>query len=124
MMGIGLVGVTMNPAMVTRVQRTGNARPLVNTVHSSFITLGIILGSSIGAVVIEGWGLRAPLWLGATMALIGLATLLPDLAGLIGRRRGTGNVEPWTTTRSPSSSATDAGSMSSTQPIPSASCSS
>ncbi|MGY0063607.1 MFS transporter [Streptomyces sp. LZ34] len=80
MMGIGLVGVTMNPAMVTRVQRTGNAGPLVNTVHSSFITLGIILGSSIGALVIETWGLRAPLWLGAALALVGLATVLPDLA--------------------------------------------
>ncbi|MFD1830471.1 MFS transporter [Streptomyces desertarenae] len=79
MTGIGLVGVTMNPAMVTRVQRTGNARPLVNTVHSSFITLGVILGSSVGAVVIDAWGLRAPLWLGAAMALAGLATLLPDL---------------------------------------------
>ncbi|MEV5336791.1 MFS transporter [Streptomyces werraensis] len=80
MMGIGLVGVTMNPAMATRVQRTGNAGPLVNTVHSSFITLGIILGSSIGAVAIDTWGLRAPLWLGAVMALAGLATVLPDLA--------------------------------------------
>ncbi|MFF3328883.1 MFS transporter [Streptomyces sp. NPDC002888] len=80
MMGIGLVGVTMNPAMVTRVQRTGNAGPLVNTVHSSFITLGIILGSSVGAVVIDTWGLRAPLWLGAVLALVGLATVLPDLA--------------------------------------------
>ncbi|KUL36463.1 MFS transporter [Streptomyces sp. NRRL F-4489] len=79
MMGIGLVGVTMNPAMVTRVQRTGNAGPLVNTVHSSFITLGVILGSSLGAVVIDAWGLRAPLWLGAVMALGGLATVLPDL---------------------------------------------
>ncbi|CAM5240161.1 Putative major facilitator superfamily permease OS=Streptomyces glaucescens OX=1907 GN=SGLAU_25490 PE=4 SV=1 [Streptomyces glaucescens] len=65
--------------MATRVQRTGNAGPLVNTVHSSFITLGIILGSSIGAVVIEAWGLRAPLWLGAVMAVVGLATVLPDL---------------------------------------------
>ncbi|MGV9355562.1 MFS transporter [Streptomyces misionensis] len=79
MLGIGLVGVTMNPAMVTRVQRTGNAGPLVNTVHSSFITLGIILGSSIGAVAIDAWGLRAPLWLGAIMAVLGLATVLPDL---------------------------------------------
>ncbi|MEU6426156.1 MFS transporter [Microbispora sp. NPDC046973] len=79
MMGVGLAGVTMNPAMATRVQRTGNAGPLVNTVHSSFITLGIIIGSSVGAVVIDAWGLRAPLWLGATLALAGLATLLPDL---------------------------------------------
>jgi predicted MFS family arabinose efflux permease len=80
MMGIGLAGVTMNPAMATRVQRTGNAGPLVNTVHSSFITLGIILGSSVGAAVIDAWGLRAPLWLGAVMAVAGLATVLPDLA--------------------------------------------
>ncbi|CAM5513487.1 MFS transporter OS=Streptomyces fumanus OX=67302 GN=GCM10018772_38700 PE=4 SV=1 [Streptomyces fumanus] len=78
--GIGLVGVTMNPAMVTRVQRAGNAGPLVNTVHSSFITLGVILGSSLGAVVIDAWGLRAPLWLGAALAVAGLATVLPDLA--------------------------------------------
>ncbi|MEU0384506.1 MFS transporter [Streptomyces chartreusis] len=79
MLGIGLVGVTMNPAMVTRVQRAGNAGPLVNTVHSSFITLGVILGSSLGAVAIDFWGLRAPLWLGAGMAVLGLTTLLPEL---------------------------------------------
>ncbi|MFD8970692.1 MFS transporter [Streptomyces sp. NPDC059568] len=79
MMGIGLVGVTMNPAMVTRVQRAGNAGPLVNTVHSSFITLGIIIGSSVGGLAIDNYGLRAPLWLGAAMAVLGLASLLPDL---------------------------------------------
>ncbi|AJP03241.1 MFS transporter [Streptomyces cyaneogriseus subsp. noncyanogenus] len=81
MLGIGLVGVTMNPAMITRVQRTGNAGPLVNTVHSSFITLGIIVGSSLGAVGIDAWSLRAPLWLGAVLALLGLATLVPELSG-------------------------------------------
>ncbi|ARZ68150.1 MFS transporter [Streptomyces albireticuli] len=79
MMGIGLVGVTMNPAMATRVQRVGNARPLVNTVHSSFITLGVTIGSWVGGVVIGPFGLRAPLWLGAALALIGLATLVPAL---------------------------------------------
>ncbi|EYT79624.1 MFS transporter [Streptomyces sp. Tu 6176] len=87
MLGVGLVGVTMNPAMVTRVQRAGNAGPLVNTVHSSFITLGVILGSSLGAVAIDARGLRAPLWLGAVMAVAGLATLLPELT----RRRALGD---------------------------------
>ncbi|MEW2130371.1 MFS transporter [Streptomyces sp. NPDC005435] len=87
-LGIGLAGVTMNPAMATRVQRAGNAGPLVNTVHTSFITLGIILGSSLGAVAIGTWGLRAPLWLGAVMALGGLGTVLPDLGRH--RRRGLG----------------------------------
>ncbi|MEU5159517.1 MFS transporter [Streptomyces sp. NPDC020875] len=80
LLGVGLVGVTMNPAMVTRVQRTGNTGPLVNTVHSSFITSGVIIGSAVGAVVIEAWGLRAPLWLGAALAVAGLATLLPELS--------------------------------------------
>ncbi|MFJ8866769.1 MFS transporter [Streptomyces sp. NPDC102473] len=80
MVGIGLVGVTMNPAMATRVQRTGNAGPLVNTVHSSFITLGIIIGSSAGGALVGHFGLRAPLWLGAALAVLGLASLLPRAA--------------------------------------------
>ncbi|MED7947892.1 MFS transporter [Streptomyces sp. BE303] len=81
LLGIGLVGVTMNPAMVSRVQRTGNARPLVNTVHSSFITLGIIISTSFGGLAIDAWGLRAPLWLGAGLAVAGLLTLLPEALG-------------------------------------------
>ncbi|MGW6268445.1 MFS transporter [Streptomyces sp. NPDC055060] len=86
MTGIGLVGVTMNPALVTRVQRAGNARPLVNTVHSSFITLGIIIATSVGGPAIDAYGLRAPLWIGAALAALGLVTLLPDLKRLRDRR--------------------------------------
>jgi predicted MFS family arabinose efflux permease len=80
LLGIGLVGVTMNPAMVTRVQRAGDTGPLVNTVHSSFITLGVIVGSWAGGLAIGAFGLRGPLWLGAALVVVGLATLLPDLA--------------------------------------------
>ncbi|MFI0776802.1 MFS transporter [Streptomyces sp. NPDC021212] len=79
MMGIGLVGVTMNPAMATRVQRTGNAGPLVNTVHTSFITLGVIIGSSVGGLTIDAFGLRAPVWFGAALAAIGVFTVVPEL---------------------------------------------
>jgi predicted MFS family arabinose efflux permease len=79
MLGVGLVGVTMNPAMITRVQRTANARPFVNSVHSSFITFGVVIGSSAGGLGIGAWGLRAPLWLGAGLAVLGLFTLVPDL---------------------------------------------
>ncbi|WP_433333996.1 MFS transporter [Spirillospora sp. CA-294931] len=79
MLGIGLVGVTMNPAMVVRVHRASNAGSLVNSIHSSFITLGIIISSSAGAVLLSAHGLRAPLWLGAGLAALGLLTLLPDL---------------------------------------------
>ncbi|WP_051790311.1 MFS transporter [Streptomyces sp. NRRL S-1022] len=100
MLGIGLAGVTMTPAMVTRVQRAGNAGPLVNTVHSSFITLGVVIGSSLGAVAIDTWGLRAPLWLGAALAAVGLLTVLPELGGgdsggrTAGEHGTTGAVQP------------------------------
>lgn len=79
LVGIGLVGVTMNPAMVARVMKTANGRPLVNTVHTSCITLGVVLGSWAGGLGIGmGYGLRAPLWVGAVLAVAGLLTLLPD----------------------------------------------
>ncbi|MGW7537246.1 MFS transporter [Amycolatopsis sp. NPDC054798] len=79
MLAIGLVGVTMNPAMAVRVQRAGNTSPLVNTVHTSFITLGVMLGSSVGASLIEPYGLRAPIVLGAAMAAAAVLTILPAL---------------------------------------------
>ncbi|MGP3638546.1 MFS transporter, partial [Streptomyces sp. 24-1644] len=85
MLGIGLVGVTLNPAMISRVQRTANARPLVNTVHSSFITLGVVIGSWFGGLGISAFGLTAPLWLGAALAILALVALIPEMGQL---RRG------------------------------------
>ncbi|PHM30133.1 MFS transporter [Xenorhabdus innexi] len=80
LIGIGLVGVTMNPAMVTRVMRTANGRPFVNTMHTSVITLGVVIGASLGGLCISlGWGLKAPLWVGCFMAFIGLLTLFSDI---------------------------------------------
>ncbi|ASU82085.1 MFS transporter [Nocardiopsis gilva YIM 90087] len=77
---IGLVGVTMNPAMAARVMRVGNDGALVNTVHSSVITTGVVIGSWGGGLVISaGYGLTAPLWLGAGVAVLGLLSLLPEL---------------------------------------------
>ncbi|WP_010107674.1 MFS transporter [Verminephrobacter aporrectodeae] len=83
LVGIGLVGVTMNPAMVSRVMRTANGRPLVNTLHTSVITLGIVLGTFLGGLCISaGLGLRAPPWVGFFMAVAGLLTLVPDVRSL------------------------------------------
>lgn len=82
MLGVGFVGVTMNPAMISRVQRIANARPLVNTIHSSFITLGVVIGSWIGGIGINHYGLTAPLWLGAILAVLALVALVPDLGQL------------------------------------------
>ncbi|WP_326808210.1 MFS transporter [Streptomyces sp. NBC_01775] len=90
MLGIGLAGITMNPAMAARVQRAGNTGPLVNTVHSSFITLGIIIGSALGGAAIPHFGLLAPVWIGVAMAALGLVSLLPELAGRRSRGQGRG----------------------------------
>ena len=43
---VGLAGVTMNPALVTRVAEVGGTGNLVSTVHTSVITMGVTLGGS------------------------------------------------------------------------------
>ncbi|WP_326675068.1 MFS transporter [Streptomyces sp. NBC_01237] len=91
MLGIGLVGVTMNPAMISRVQRTANARPLINTVHSSFITMGVVIGSWIGGLGINAFDLTAPLWLGVVLASLALVMLIPDMGQL--RRAAPSNTQ-------------------------------
>lgn len=75
---LGLVGVTMNPAMVVRVMRAANPRPLVNAVHGAVISLGVLVGSSLGGLAIAaGLGYLAPVWIGAVLALLGLLSLAP-----------------------------------------------
>ncbi|WP_278925419.1 MFS transporter [Staphylococcus auricularis] len=75
---IGLVGISMNPALVTRITRVAGTGTLVATVHNSVINVGIIIGSAIGGLTIQqGFGLVSPLWVGAFMALLGLISLLP-----------------------------------------------
>ncbi|MFP5023465.1 MFS transporter [Pseudonocardia phyllosphaerae] len=78
LVAIGAVGVSMNPAMVARVMRVADGRPLVNTVHTSVINVGILLGSWIGGLTISaGLGLVAPLWTGAVFALLALVSVAP-----------------------------------------------
>lgn len=79
LLGVGLVGVTMNPAMAIRVQRAGSTAPLINTVHASFITFGIVVSSWLGAALIPHYGLRAPIIVGAVMAVLAALTILPAL---------------------------------------------
>ncbi|ASP37379.1 MFS transporter [Bacterioplanes sanyensis] len=79
-LGLGLTGISMNPAMVSRVMQVPNGeRPLVNTVHASVITLGIMFGSYASGQALEwGYGLQAPMAVGITLALLGLLSLLLD----------------------------------------------
>lgn len=79
MLGIGLVGVTMNPAMAVRVQRAGGTGVLVNTVHASFITFGVVLGSALGSRLLAEHGLRAPIVLGVVLAVLAVGAILPAL---------------------------------------------
>ncbi|SEN99106.1 MFS transporter [Cryobacterium luteum] len=81
MIGIGLVGITLNPAMITRVQLAGNTGALVNTAHSSFITLGVVVGSWLGGLGISASGLRAPLWVGAGLAVLAIIAMVPAVLG-------------------------------------------
>lgn len=74
----GLVGMSMNPAIIARVMKTVHPGPLVNTVHTSVINIGLGLGSWAGGLAISaGWGLLAPLWVGVALSVLALASLLP-----------------------------------------------
>ncbi|MED5595831.1 MFS transporter [Janthinobacterium sp. P210006] len=76
----GLVGMSMNPAIIARVMRTAHPGPLVNTVHTSVINIGLGAGSWLGGFgIAAGYGLRAPLWIGVALAVLGLISLLPYL---------------------------------------------
>lgn len=77
-LAVGLVGVTMNPAMVARVMRAAQAGPMVNTVHNSVINIGLGMGAWLGGLGIDaGYGLRSPLWVGVLLAVLGLLSLVP-----------------------------------------------
>lgn len=82
MVGIGLIGVTMNPAVAVRIQRAGSTAPLVNTVHGSFITLGVIIGSAVGSTLIPQFGLRSPIILGIVLAILAILAILPAMTSL------------------------------------------
>lgn len=97
MLGIGLVGVTMNPAMAVRVQRAGGTGVLVNTVHTSFITFGVVLGSALGSRLLAEYGLRAPIVLGVVLAVLAVAAILPALRDP--RPRAATAAEPKSATR-------------------------
>ncbi|RFP18759.1 MULTISPECIES: MFS transporter [unclassified Duganella] len=78
----GLVGMSMNPAIIARVMRTAHPGPLVNTIHTSVINIGLGAGSWIGGLgIAAGYGLRSPLWVGVALAVLALISLLPLLGG-------------------------------------------
>lgn len=84
---VGLIGVALNPAMIARIMKTAHPGALVHTMHSSVINMGLGLGSWLGGVAIAaGYGLRAPLWLGFALAILGLLSVLPYLKNELKRK--------------------------------------
>lgn len=80
---VGVAGVPMNPAMVARVAEIGGTGNMVSTVHTSLITMGVALGSAIGALAIgrAGDDPSAAMWIGAAFAVLATLTLATQARG-------------------------------------------
>lgn len=80
---VGVAGVPMNPALVARVAEIGGTGNMVSTVHTSVITMGVALGSAIGALAIgrAGDDPSAAMWIGASFAVLAALTLATQARG-------------------------------------------
>lgn len=74
---VGLVGVTMNPALIGRVVEVGGSGNLVSTVHTAVITSGVMVGTAIsaGAMGIFGEDPVVATWTGAVLAVLAALVL-------------------------------------------------
>ncbi|MEU4837206.1 MFS transporter [Nocardia testacea] len=72
---LGFTGLPLNPAMASRVMRLSNSGALINTMNTATICAGITIGTGLAGVGIDAFGFRAPMWVGALLALAALATL-------------------------------------------------
>ncbi|KAA9268324.1 MFS transporter [Corynebacterium amycolatum] len=80
---VGVAGVPMNPALVARVAEIGGTGNMVSTVHTSLITMGVALGTAIGALAIgrAGDDPSAAMWIGAAFAVLATLTLATQARG-------------------------------------------
>lgn len=76
---VGFVGVTMNPALVTRVAAVGGAGTMVSTIHTAVISAGVTLGSSVSVVTMNMFGdgnnPAIAMWTGAVLAVLAAIVL-------------------------------------------------
>ncbi|GGD71622.1 MFS transporter [Microbacterium murale] len=72
---VGLVSSVLSPAIQTRLMDVaGDNQSIAAALNHSALNIGNSLGAFLGGVVIAvGWGFTAPAWVGAVLALIGLA---------------------------------------------------
>lgn len=72
---VGLVSSVLSPAIQTRLMDVaGDNQSIAAALNHSALNIGNSLGAFLGgAVIAVGWGFTAPAWVGAVLALIGLA---------------------------------------------------
>lgn len=84
----GISGVSLNAAQTMRNIKAGGNNPAVMAMAPTVVTAGILIGTSIGARTVDTpLGLLSPLWIGAALATVALALLLPDLSSATGSHR-------------------------------------
>lgn len=72
---VGVVGAVLSPTIQTRLMDVaGDNQSIAAALNHSSLNVGNSLGAFLGGVAISlGWGLTAPAWVGAVLALVGLA---------------------------------------------------
>ncbi|WP_448711367.1 MFS transporter [Microbacterium profundi] len=72
---VGLVSSVLSPAIQTRLMDVaGDNQSIAAAMNHSALNIGNSLGAFLGgAVIAVGWGFTAPAWVGAVLAVIGLA---------------------------------------------------
>ncbi len=71
---VGLIGISMNPALITRVTQAGGTGYLVTTVHTAVITMGVTLGTMFSAFSMNVFG-QDPVvatWTGAGLTVLAI----------------------------------------------------
>ncbi|KUM42077.1 MFS transporter [Arthrobacter sp. EpRS71] len=75
---VGFVGVTMNPALVTRVAEVGGAGTMASTIHTAVISAGVTLGSAVSSTAMSSTSNDDPsiaMWTGAVLAILAALAL-------------------------------------------------
>ena len=77
---VGASGISLNSAHTARILAVGGATPAVMAMTPTVVTGGILLGTALGGIVADQYGLLAPLVVGALLAALALVTVLADAA--------------------------------------------
>ncbi|WP_413494081.1 MFS transporter [Morganella psychrotolerans] len=69
---VGLIGISMNPALITRVTQAGGTGYLVTTVHTAVITMGVTSGTMFSAFSMSIFGQNPVIatWTGSALVVL------------------------------------------------------